>query len=91
MVIFGRFWVILGPCPEFEKFGNGSGTSQKGGSTPGDFDQDLDGRAIFEVKNLTEVSSLEGQFWPFWTIFGDFVRFWPFLGRSGAGRGLDNG
>ena len=50
LVNFGRFGTFLGPCPESEKFGYVSGTSQKDGSTPGDFDKDLDGRAILGSK-----------------------------------------
>ena len=50
LAILGRFGTFLGPCPESERFGNGSGTSQKDGSKPGDFSQDLDGRAILGSK-----------------------------------------
>ena len=50
---FGHFWSILtivGPCLESENFGHGSGTSQKDGSMPGDFGQNLDGRVILGSK-----------------------------------------
>ena len=47
---FGRFGTFLGPCPESENFDQGSGTSQKGGSMPGDFGQNLDGRVILGSK-----------------------------------------
>ena len=50
LAILGRFGTFLGPCPESEKFGHGSGTSQKDGSRPGDFGQDLDGRVILGSK-----------------------------------------
>ena len=36
---------------------------------------------------MTEVSSLEGQFWPFWTILGHFGRFWV---DPGSVRGRDD-
>ena len=50
LAILGRFGTFLGPCPESEKFGHVSGTSQKGGSMPGDFDQNLAGRTILRSK-----------------------------------------
>ena len=47
---FGPFWDIFGPCPESENFDQGSGTSQKDGSMPGDFGQNLNGRVILGSK-----------------------------------------
>ena len=50
LVILGDFWAIFGPQPRIENFAQGSGTSQKGGSMPGDFCQDLNGRVILGSK-----------------------------------------
>ena len=47
---FGPFWDIFGTLPRIEKFDHGSGTSQKDGSMPGDFGQDLAGRVILGSK-----------------------------------------
>ena len=91
---FGRFWSILTifeTLSRIRKFWSGLRDLSKRRLYARGFWSESGREGNFGVKNLTEVSSLGGQFWPFWAILGDFGHFWTILGRSGVREGSDDG
>ena len=87
---FGSIFGDFGTLPRIRKiFRSVSGDpSQKMAPSQGILTRIWTGGFYFGVQNLTEVSSLEGQFWPFWAILG-FLDILVDLGRSGVRGFLD--